>query len=181
MLIRDAELEKGYEVTTLPDQKYNPMSDRTVQMIVELRDMIYRELEVRAEANRHSFQAQEKALELALAALNHRLEGLNGLHAQIATQGLTFSTKSEVDILKVVNDATLLGMKAQVRDLELTKTSRDEVTTQNLVSADKFTALHAAIRQLELSHGALQARLYTISALLGVAMAAASVLLAVFR
>jgi len=175
------------------------LPDKTGHLLTELRDMLFRELELRDHAHAETHAASAEALTVAFAShskqhgdldqarqlahesLLHRLESMNLFREQLSAQATTFVQQSELNILRSVNDALLERIQATIRELELTKPSRDETAQTHKTMDARSASQQEMIRQLELSVGNLQARLYTVTGFLGVAMAAASILLAVFR
>jgi len=118
--------------------------------ITELRDLIYREMEIRHSANEARHEAQDKALVVAAEVLQHRLEGMNQFRETLTSQANTFITREEIQLLRGSTSA-------------------------------KVEALAKQLQALEVSQSSLQARLYTVSGLLGGAIAITSVLLTLFR
>ena len=160
---------------------------------------IYRELELRDanHANVHAaaaaalsaaLDAQNKqhsdlddARQIAHESLTHRLEGMNLFREQLSQQASTFVSASELAIIRQSNAATILRLQESVRELELSRPTRVEVTNQHDTSQLNRLTNSERLRQVELMQGNLQARLYTVTGFLGIAMAAATILLAVFR
>ena len=135
--------------------------ETTGHLLTELRNMIFREMEMRHDAHQKALHTAlaahqqqhadlDQARALAHASLEVRLEGMNEFRATLTQQAQTFISREEILLLRGA-------------------------------TANKLDTLNATVRQLEIAHSNLQARLYTVTGLLGTLMALAGILLAVFR
>jgi hypothetical protein len=142
----------------------------------ELKTVLLRELDLRDREHRLIHKNEHEALLTAFDC--HTVT-----HAEVekARDVVHESLRFRLEQLSEVADETLLRIQVAVRDLELNKASRNETDTHVKAASQRADLQAAVLRQLELSLANLQARLYTVTGFLGVAMTIASLLLAFFR
>lgn len=92
---------------------------QTSLSVSELRDLVYREVELRAQAHIREHEAAARAADAAADHLNHRLETLNQFRAAMADQAAHYQTRDEAAGYRTISIHRLDVLTKGYQELQL--------------------------------------------------------------